>query len=125
MKINIDKETAKLERLIGIKCPFKVPDDYFNKFTPNLMKCIQDNECEVIAINQKRHLNTRSLLWIISNAVAIILCVFIFSNTNNKKETTAISNEKTVQNEEVAIDQAADYVMIDNDDVYNMVLSEK
>lgn len=116
----MEKETFFLEKKFGKAQPFKVPDGYFDGFVKDLMEKLPEEEARVIEMRPSK--------WHLYRPLAIAaasICVAIFSvgmylhsseNTENK-QFTAAQNTTSYS----AIDEAADYTMMDNLDMYAYV----
>ena len=116
----MDKETDILEKKFGKVQPFKVPDGYFDGFVKDLMDKLPEDEARIIEMRPNR--------WHVYRPFAIAaasVCVAIFSigmylhssQSSENKQFTEAQNTSSYS----AIDEAADYTMMDNLDMYAYV----
>ena len=106
------RENDSIEKIIGKENPFKVPEGYFEGLTDSIMQNINRHEA--------RRKNRILKVYRIAAAAIIIGIVAaggVFFNMHNDKEMMA---EKQAQ----IMDQALDYAMISNDEIYHYLAEE-
>lgn len=115
--INMDRETEILEKKFGKAQPFKVPDGYFDGFVNDLMEKLPEDEARVIEMRPSK--------WRLYRPIAVAaasICVAIFSVGMYLHSSDNPSNETFAQEQSSssysAIDEAVDYTMMDNLDMY-------
>jgi len=141
LTIMTNEETIIQEKM-GRNNPFRVPEGYFDSFTENLMAKLPERqdlrdeaacpELQVVSERPEQQANStpkNSRLRILRPVLlaAACLCVAIFSVTlylNQQQETPEQTPVATTANttvntiDEEYMDEAADYVMLDNADIY-------
>ena len=115
-------EERFIEENFGKKNPYRVPEGYFDHFTEQLLSQLP----EQLAAEPVRHSRLKVLRPILMAAAC--LCIAIFSVTiylNRSQDApesapvaTTQSTNSTINEEEDYMDAAADYVMLDNADIY-------
>lgn len=121
-------EEKIIQENIGTKNPFLVPDDYFEQFAERLMEKLPDKEQQSAhqsTLTAKRSPFTvhRSKLRIFLAAACLCVAIFSIAIYFNKTQQTAEQEPVTAAAAANSIDddymdQAADYVMLDNADIY-------
>ena len=115
-------EERFIEENFGKKNPYRVPEGYFDHFTEQLLSQLP----EQLAAEPVRYSRLKVLRPILMAAAC--LCIAIFSVTiylNRSQDApesapvaTTQSTNSTINEEEDYMDAAADYVMLDNADIY-------
>ena len=115
-------EERFIEKNFGKKNPYRVPEGYFDHFTEQLLSQLPEQP----AAEPVRHSRLKVLRPILMAAAC--LCIAIFSVTiylNRSQDApesapvaTTQSTNSTINEEEDYMDAAADYVMLDNADIY-------
>jgi hypothetical protein len=115
-------EERFIEENFGKKNPYRVPEGYFDHFTEQLLSQLPEQQ----AAEPVRHSRLKVLRPILMAAAC--LCIAIFSVTiylNRSQDApesapvaTTQSTNSTINEEEDYMDAAADYVMLDNADIY-------
>ena len=109
-------EEKYIEEKVGRRNPFVVPEGYFDTFTDQMMASLPERQ------PQAKRLWLRPLRY-----AAAVVCLFMlgamawFAFSPDKQPLQA----KTVNvSTDVAFDEAADYVMLDNSDIYACLSDE-
>lgn len=118
----MDKEDDKLRQQVGRKNPFRVPEGYFEGFVSSLSTRLPNENKTATLSHPRRQLK------FIGVAVACV-CAAIFSISvyfvKGGKQATTASVQTDLQSANGAvyndIDRAADYTMLDNEDIYTYV----
>lgn len=115
-------EERFIEENFGKKNPYRVPEGYFDHFTEQLLSQLPEQQ----AAEPVRYSRLKVLRPILMAAAC--LCIAIFSVTiylNRSQDApesapvaTTQSTNSTINEEEDYMDAAADYVMLDNADIY-------
>lgn len=126
--INEDKE---LRDLVGERTPFTVPEGYFDRLQSEVMAKIP---AQKIAIEQgsaakttaKRRWTLRPVAGIAASACLLIGAgAFCYQHYNADSDTLAAGSEEatvaSVYDADYA-DDAADYIMMDNNDLYSYMM---
>lgn len=116
------KEEERLHLEFGKQQPFRVPEGYFDTFTEQMMARIPQQEAQIVEIRQPRHRLRPFLLAAASVCVAIFTVgIYLHDTHNGGQETATIAGVQSSSSAYSAIDQAADYTMMDNEDMYAYV----
>ncbi len=113
-------EERIIQENMGSQNPFRVPEGYFDRFAEQLMEQLPERQAEVVPMRTTRLKKLRPVL-----LAAACLCIAIFSVTmylnHSKQQTTtepAVATVTTTTVDEEFMDEAADYAMLDNADIY-------
>ena len=121
----MDKEDDKLRQQVGRENPFRVPEGYFEGFVSSLSTRLPNENKAATLSHPRRQLK------FIDVAVACV-CAAVFSISvyfvKGGKQATTASVQTDLQSANGAvyndIDRAADYTMLDNEDIYAYILSD-
>ena len=95
--------------------PFKTPEGYFDHLAERTMDCLPD-------ANPKRTAKVWRLRpWLYAAAIAGVVAIsdaILTNREDSDKQTTEVAYNDTF------IDEAADYVMVDNQDIYAYLLAD-
>jgi hypothetical protein len=99
--------------------PFTVPDGYFEKLADEVMAKLPERKAVIIDIKPHRHLARR--IYIACCAAAVCCGIFfsvrfLMNNRFEDSSNTALSAEQVYH--EKYVDDALDYSMIDNHEIY-------
>lgn len=121
-------EENYLKEKAGRENPFKVPEGYFDTFAEQLMAKLPEREADVVAIQKKPQRQQRHVLWYAAACIAaVLLSSVIYISV---PETSADSAEPAAglhaykSASDTYVEQAADYAMVDNSDIYAYLMSE-
>lgn len=128
-------EEKIIQERLGTKNPFRVPEDYFEHFADQLMEKLPEREVPAVLDGspvetsasakevQMKSNTKRSTLRIFLAAACLCVAIFsislYFSRTQQSAEqepVAAVANTTNIDDE--YMDEAADYVMLDNADIY-------
>lgn len=109
--------------------PFLVPDNYFEDFSKKIMNNLPaDNNDNIIHLNYHKYLVR---LKIISIAACFLLIlggagIFFHSSSNSNHQSSECASAKAVNSssKDRYIEQATDYAMMDNQDIYACLSDE-
>ena len=119
-------EEKYLEDKYGKKQPFKVPNGYFDSFADNLMDKLPEQQPVMtphISMWRKWR-KLRLTVAVAASVCAVMFSVMTFMHNTKPTHSPLASNHttKTVTNDSYnTLDVAADYTMLDNDDIYVLV----
>lgn len=119
-------EEKYLEDKYGKKQPFKVPNGYFDSFAENLMDKLPEQQPVMtphISMWRKWR-KLRLTVAVAASVCAVMFSVMTFMHNTKPTHSPLASNHttKTVTNDSYnTLDVAADYTMLDNDDIYALV----
>jgi uncharacterized protein YqkB len=126
-------EEVLIESKMGKRNPFTVPSGYFDQLTEQIMQNIPEESMQTAQIHEikpaKRAI-LRSLRPLFYAAACTCIAVFgVATYQHLNKQTTETpqlqSNIVTVHSySDSYIDEATDYAMLDNDDIYASLLAD-
>lgn len=111
-------EEKYIEQCVGKRNPFRVPDGYFDQFADQMMKQLPERQprANTVWLRPVRY-------------AAACLCVLIVSAVVylSLSERSAVPEQRLAAQQEepvTPLDEAADYMMLDNHDIYALLASE-
>lgn len=115
------EEEIRLRQRYGTEMPFKVPEGYFESITKRTMAALPEQEVKAVTIPLWKR-------WSSMVAVAAAVCGVLFGVVvwmNRSMTVSADSSEALSANSVSAsdgqIDEMADYLMLDDDDIYSYI----
>lgn len=119
------KEEKYLVDRFGKKQPFSVPEGYFDQFASQFMENLPEREEEAVVVRLDSHSRWSTIRrWSVAACLAIALAgagMWAFQGESPKATGAADASQFASSNYNTAIDQAADYAMMDNGDIYAYV----
>lgn len=133
------KEEHILKATLGTRNHFQVPEGYFDELASKVMALIP--ESQPVVEMQVEHISQRArVLSLWQNAmlrkVAAVACVVLLlcgvsvgvgtslSSRNDAQHVFGQNYAPVAQTEDSSFDEAADYTMLDNQEIYASLLSE-
>lgn len=119
-------EEKYLEDKYGKKQPFKVPNGYFDSFADSLMDKLPEQQPVMtphISIWRKWH-KLRLTVAVAASVCAVMFSVMTFMHDTKPAHSQLANNHTTkavTSDSYNTLDVAADYTMLDNDDIYVLV----
>jgi hypothetical protein len=119
-------EEKEIKERFGQTNPFRVPDGYFDQLTERVMSQLPEREktAEQVSLSAPRHKSRLVALrpWLYAAAcmVAVVFMgVAFYFHQVKEEQTLANANVvNTTNTESQYIDEYADYVMLDNAEIY-------
>lgn len=118
-------EEKYIEERVGKRNPFQVPEGYFDSFADRMMQQLPERPVSVEASPKVRKpaLTVRMRLWLYAAACALVLVVSVWMwqsapDTNVATQPAAQLAAQQEQTVDETFDEAADYMMLDNQDIY-------
>lgn len=121
-----EEEKLILEKF-GKETPFKVPEGFFDDFTKDLMAKFPEWQEDVFKKKRSAAIIRRMSVIITSAAVFIGVCILAVSYLLQKPEQPVVAKQakdnhiENINNTYNSIDEAAEYTMLDNEDIYAYV----
>ena len=110
----------------GKKNPFRVPEGYFDKLTSQVMSRIdaEGNKPQELPLKAKKAKTVwlRPVLYVAASVCALFISVTAYQHFTTKPAD--IPTEQVAVYSDDSFDEAADYAMIDNQDIYACLMSE-
>lgn len=119
------KDELFIEKTCGKTRPFTVPDNYFAGLHDKIMDVVNADNTVVMKANSGRR---RTLIAAIAASVAVLLVCGgialseIFVQNGDCYTATSVKTDAVGSNS--SFEQMADYMMLDNDDVYSYLAYE-
>jgi len=127
-------EEEYIRSKMGQKNPFKVPDGYFDKLTQQVMDRLPEQQTDRLPEQQtneqqpkKKSAIIRHLRPLLYAAACICIAVFtatFFFGSHVEEDDTVANAQQDATYSDTYIDEAADYAMIDNEDIYYGLLAD-
>jgi len=133
-------EEAYIRERMGDRSSFKVPEGYFDRLAQQVMERLPEDdsadEARVVPLAAASPAGTarrrwlRPLLYAAAIAVVAVFTAFIFFDRQQDEQTSAGVVTAQVQSQPADMapadyfDEAADYAMLDNQDIYSYLLAE-
>lgn len=114
-------EEKYLRERVGQKNPFRTPEGYFDQFTANMMAQLPERSLKVEdhqPVAKKVAMPLRHWFYAAACVAALVVTAFSFHfhAASDTPQQVAVS--------ENYIDEAADYAMLDNMDIYQLLAEE-
>jgi hypothetical protein len=111
-------EELYIKSRMGDKNPFRVPEGYFDNFTAGMMQMLPEQE----APKKSLIVRLRPLMYAAACLLVAIFTVAVyFSEPDTSRQNVASVVEPA---DTYDVDEAADYMMADNNDIYALLASE-
>jgi len=119
--MNMTNEETYIKSRLGKREPFRVPDGYFEHFADKLIQQLPQEKKQSALVARLRP-------WLYAAACACLVVggVTLYMNKVGLETTQqhVAAVHETVVQEELSIDEAADYAMLDNQDIYACLMSD-
>lgn len=110
-----------LEKQFGRKTPFTVPEGYFAQLQKNVMESLPEQSAKVVVMTP-RHRFLRPMIGVAASACIAIFAATLWLSSSDRNNTNVALAESDEFIEMLSdTDGAADYVMLDNEDIYAFV----
>ena len=122
----MEEEKYLIER-VGKQNPFKVPEGYFDTLTSQIMAKV---DAEGAPVKEVRNAKKAKLVWLrpllYAAACGCVLFVSVASYMSHEDQSIAAPAQSAVavKTMDYSFDEAADYMMIDNQDIYACLSSD-
>lgn len=109
-----------IKNMCGKGRPFSVPQGYFDDFSERIMSQLPHEEVKVVKLSVWQRYRS-------AVAVAACLCVMlvggaVYMSVNSRHDNVALGGNAVHESASYSsADYAADYSMLDNDDIYALV----
>lgn len=115
-------EEAYIKNRTGKRNPFTVPEGYFDQLSGRIMSRLPEKAVPQTTVIKR----LRPLLYAAACICIAIFCVTVYFNhagTNNEQTMAELQQQDAIYSDGY-IDDAADYAMIDNEDIYYNLLAD-
>lgn len=103
----------------GRKRPFKVPENYFENFTADFMSRLPEREASVVKMNLWKRYRTMVAAAACFIGLATLSGAYLFQHQPEQGAQVMAAQPASANTPRTSFDQAADYMMIDTDDMYS------
>ena len=116
-------EEKEIQERFGKENPFRVPEGYFDQLTDRVMAQLPEREQQAEQTSlSDRHPKSRLVAlrpWLYAAACTIAVVVMgVTFLSHDSAEEQPLASTSTTNTESQYIDDAADYVMLDNAEIY-------
>jgi hypothetical protein len=123
------KEEQYLIERVGKENPFRVPEGYFDTLVDQVMERVDASSVPAVSRSERkaRVVWLRPVLYAAASVCALFLSVTTyqyFTGQGSAVSTEQVAKVATVSSSQDAFDEAADYVMIDNQEIYACLMNE-
>ncbi|MBP5777246.1 MAG: hypothetical protein J6W56_06810 [Prevotella sp.] len=106
-------EEKYIEERVGKRNPFRVPDGYFDQFPEQFMSSLPEHK------PRAKSIWLRPVFYAAASICALFICAGVWLALPEKsQETPAMMATVQQDTEDTAFDEAVDYLMMDNHDIY-------
>ena len=112
------EEEKYIEELVGKRNPFVVPEGYFEQLTDQVMQSLPERR------PRAKTVWLRPVLYAAASVCALFVCATVWLSwpkslqQEQKSVAEAVQAVQMQQPDETFFDEAADYMMLDNQDIY-------
>ena len=111
-------EEKFIEERVGRRNPYQVPEGYFDAFTSQLMQQLPERPAKA------RQVRIRRPLYIAAACVAALFisgAAWMFMSQPEVQSESPVQITAQQEPVEESVDEAADYMMLDNHDIYGLL----
>lgn len=112
----MNKEEQILKNRFGNDNHFTVPEGYFEQFAQQLMEQLPEREARVIKMQPNLWHRLRPAILAAACLAGVVFSVGIYQKSGKQVPADMVA-QMDVQGY-IDLDEAADYMMLDNDDIY-------
>ena len=108
-------EDKYIEERVGKRNPFLVPDGYFDQFADQLMATLPERK------SRAKSKWLRPFFYAAASICALLICTGVYltkSGGSSVQETAMVTSVPQQDAADAAFDEAAEYMMLDNHDIY-------
>jgi hypothetical protein len=121
------EEEKFLKERIGTNNPFKVPEGYFDNFAGMMMERIKEQQPSAQIRKIEVPFYRKVHFWLSAAAVALVMglsgLLYVNNDANTIDESELIASQDSSVSD-MYFDEAADYVMLDNTEIYACLMNE-
>jgi len=117
------KEEQFIEQKFGKEAGFKVPDGYFDTLTENILAQLPENNAKIVKMKSSRAAWLRPISIAAASICIALFGAGIYFNHTDKQPQQIVAQTQTTSSYST-LDQAVDYAMLDNEDMYAYCMGE-
>lgn len=104
----------------GRKRPFSVPESYFENFAADFMSKLPEREAHVIKMSTWKHYRTMIAAAACFVGLTFLSGTYLYLHTPEQQGVNRLTAQPaSLSAQHSSFEQAADYMMIDSDDMYS------
>lgn len=116
-------EEEYIRQKMGERNPFTVPEGYFDQLAQQIIDRLPAEDAKPKPSAIERYL--RPLLYAAACLAIAVMGTAIYTNRNLTADQQQLAQQETVTSySDSYIDEAADYAMLDNAEIYNSLLAD-
>lgn len=115
----MNEEEKFLKSHFGNENHFIVPDGYFEKFSDQLMEHLPEQEVRLISLRPSVWRQFRSTILAAACIAGFIFSFGIYHYTTRNETAEVVAHTEALGYND--FDEVADYMMLDNEDIYAML----
>jgi len=108
-------EEKYIEEKVGKRNPFRVPEEYFSQFTAQMMERLPEREpkAKIIWLRKPVYYAAACVC-----ALLVLAAGWLLMPESDVRTSAPVQLSAQQQSADEALDEAADYMMLDNHDIY-------
>jgi hypothetical protein len=116
-------EELYLRNCIGDNNPFRVPEGYFENLTEQVMSRIPEEKA--VEVPRKALVyRLRPVFYVAASVLLAVGSFFVYQNLPEEQDAQMQMAQMSDQLQNDFLDEAADYAMLDNTDIYACLMTE-
>ena len=116
----MNRDEKILKERFGNGNHFTVPEGYFEQFNARLMEHLPEREARIISMQPSRWVRWRPAMLAAACFSGVIFSIGIYRYASSQEQKTELMAQSDSQYY-YDIDETADYLMLDNEDIYAML----
>ena len=109
-------EEKYIEEQVGKRNPFLVPEGYFDQLPDQIMKALPERKPKAKSVWM------RPVLYVAASIAALLICTGVYLSVSDEPKHEAVLVTQPQQQQAYdEFDEAADYMMLDNHDIYALL----
>ena len=124
------KEEMIIEK-VSKQNPFRVPEGYFDTLTSQIMAKVDESASTVVVpLKENKKKKSAKVVWLrpilyaAASVCALFISVVAYQSHSDSPTAAPVAAVAEPQSMDYSFDEAADYLMIDNQDIYACLSSE-
>jgi hypothetical protein len=124
------KEEMIIEK-VSKQNPFRVPEGYFDTLTSQIMAKVDESASSVVVpLKEDKKKKSAKVVWLrpvlyaAASVCALFISVVAYQSHSDSPTAAPVAAVAEPQSMDYSFDEAADYLMIDNQDIYACLSSD-
>ena len=100
--------------MVGKRNPFRVPEGYFDSLTEQVMQSLPERRASAKSVF------LRPVFYVAASVCALFICgaAYLFLSGAGQQDSLQAHVPVTLESSDASFEEAADYMMLDNQDIY-------